>query len=400
VPATNAPQRGQTLVVVALAMTALLTMAGLVIDGGNAFAQQRGTQNAMDAASEAGAAVMVQNLPFLVKSQPGPKTDTDVLNAVLAVSQTNGVSAPAADYTDINGNPIGVAVGSIGGGPPPATAFGVRAGGSRSFSTFFGSLVGLSSFTASASATAIAGAMTSTCAQATCGFIPITFPTQLTTCDGTNKQVDFGNGGPYALATKPFTAANEVIIPLCSTTDGSVGWLDILPHNPACNGNGTDFLACEILNGSNTQLPIPIWVNSQTGNTNNNNVQDALNTFTGPTPGVYEPGLDKLITVPLYDCLDNNVGQVSPGPPCPSPEVTGVGNNTYYRIVGLAGMVLDKAYVHQQNPECNQLPGSPFAGGNGGTSCVKGWIVDIVGSGGTVGLPNEDSHAFGVQLKR
>ena len=45
---------GQTIVVFALALTALIAMVGLVIDGGNAFAQQRRTQNGADAAAEAG----------------------------------------------------------------------------------------------------------------------------------------------------------------------------------------------------------------------------------------------------------------------------------------------------------------------------------------------------------
>ena len=78
---------------------------------------------------------------------------------------------------------------------------------------------------------------------------------------------------------------------------------------------------------------IPIWVDAQTGNTNSVQVQDALNLLTGPTVGLYEPGLDKIVTIPLYECVDNNIPQVHPGPLCPTPPVTSVGTNTSYRIV-------------------------------------------------------------------
>jgi hypothetical protein len=391
-------ERGQTLVIVALAMVAILAMTGLVVDGGNAFSQQRSVQNALDAASEAGAVVLVQNLPFKVQGQTGPMTDTDVLNAMVNVAGANSITSPTGEYTDMGGTPIGVAVGSLGNVPPPSVAAGVRATGSRNFSTYFAQVVGIGSLAATASATAIAGAVDSTCTNLSCGFIPVTFPTSLTTCDGTNHQFAWGNGGPYTKAAPPLAPVNEIIMPLCSTTDGSVGWLDIVPHSAACNGNGTSFLACEILNGPTSVINLPIWIATQTGNTNNINVQNALNTLTGPTPGLYEPGRDKQVTIPLYDCLDNNVGQLSPGPSCPSPAVHAVGNNTYYRIVGLATMILDKAYINANNPECNQAPGGPFAGGNGGTGCLKGWIVDVSLSGGTVSPPTQNSSTFGVQL--
>ena len=74
----------QTLTVVALAMVPLLLVVGLVIDGGWAFAQQRRTQNAMDAAANAGAVVVGKNLPFRTRGQAQPKTHTDVLNQVLS----------------------------------------------------------------------------------------------------------------------------------------------------------------------------------------------------------------------------------------------------------------------------------------------------------------------------
>ncbi len=160
-------QDGQTLVILALAMIPLLVMVGVVVDGGFAFTQQRRTQNAMDAAANAGAVMMVQNLPFRVKGQPQPISDAAVYNEIISVANTNGVTnpVPTAVYTDIHGDPLAgpVVVGSLGASSPPNDAYGVEAQGSIPFGTFFGGVAGFTGFTASARATAVAGAITSIC---------------------------------------------------------------------------------------------------------------------------------------------------------------------------------------------------------------------------------------------
>ena len=51
---------GQVLVIVAGGLIALLLGAGLVVDVGFAFAEQRNTQNAADSASKAGAVVLAR----------------------------------------------------------------------------------------------------------------------------------------------------------------------------------------------------------------------------------------------------------------------------------------------------------------------------------------------------
>src|SRR4051812_38766443 len=107
-------QRGQALVLVALALVPLLLFVGLVVDGGWAFTQQRRTQNAMDAAANAGAVVLVQNLPFRSRGQTEPRTDADVAAQIAAIATQNGVPATpgavSAVYTDIKGAPLSPAV--------------------------------------------------------------------------------------------------------------------------------------------------------------------------------------------------------------------------------------------------------------------------------------------------
>jgi Flp pilus assembly protein TadG len=53
-------ERGQALVIIALAIVGLAGMAGLVIDGGNIFLDRRNAQNAADSAALAAALARVQ----------------------------------------------------------------------------------------------------------------------------------------------------------------------------------------------------------------------------------------------------------------------------------------------------------------------------------------------------
>jgi hypothetical protein len=190
-----------------------------------------------------------------------------------------------------------------------------------------------------------------------------------------------------------------VILPLCQTGPGSVGWLDVSPHDPSCNGNGSSYLACEITHPGNKGLTLPIWIHTVPGNTNSVLVQDAMNTLIGKT-----------VTIPFYECMSDDVGQVGPAPYCPGSTIDpgtpiaprSNGNNSYYRIVAIGNFVLDRAHIQGSNPECNQSPGSPFAGGNGATGFLKGWLVDALNFGDPIGLPSESYPwaAYGTQLIR
>jgi len=395
---------GQTIVLVALLLVPLLLLAGVVIDGGWAVSRQRSTQNAMDAAANAGAVVLVQNLPLTSRGLAAVRSDADVKAQVDATAITNGVTDPVtAIYTGINGTALSpqVVVGSLPtGAPPPAIAYGVQAAGSIPVNTFFGVIRGITGFLASAKATAVAGQVTTLCpTDGACSFLPVTFPTQLTTCDNTGKQAI--GGVNYPPTTTP-NAGNETIIALCGSAEGSVGWLDFEPPNPNCNGNGAAELACRIGDPSGISLPLPAWVATQTGNTNSAPVQTSLDAYSGPTVGVYEPGRDLTVQIPIYDCIDNNVVQPSSNHPCPSPPVRGVGANTSYRIVGVLAFILDKSYVNGNGDECGQLPGSPLLVSNGRVGCLKGWLTQIITTG-PVGLPtggNVPNSVWGVQLVR
>ena len=147
-PGDRPRQQGQVIVIVALAMTAMLAMVALVIDGGNAYAQQRRTQNGIDAVAEAGATQLARLLVGV------PIGDPEVKNAVDLTAAANDITTvESAEYTDLAGTPLG----AVGAGVIPPGTQGVKVGGSREFNTYVGGIVGMSKWKASAEATAVTG---------------------------------------------------------------------------------------------------------------------------------------------------------------------------------------------------------------------------------------------------
>ena len=65
-------ERGQMLVIVALGLTVLIAMAGLIIDGGMALSNRRQVQNAADAAALAGTRVLGLDLKWRAVNAGNP----------------------------------------------------------------------------------------------------------------------------------------------------------------------------------------------------------------------------------------------------------------------------------------------------------------------------------------
>lgn len=387
--------RGQVLVIVAAAMVVLIAMVGVVIDGGYAWGQQRETQNAADSAAKAGT-VVVQH----AYADDTPPTDGDVGCAVEDAVAAHGVDLVEAVYTNSEGTPLDpeIQVGACapGGGaaiPVDLDAQGVKATTSQEFETFLARVIGFTEFTAVADATAVVGPQVGICqAGSGCGVLPVTFPISAVYCDGTNSQVVI-NQAEWAIHGEddPPTVGNMVIIPLCSTTagtesPGSVGWLDY----------GCGNLADTISDPCNLFIPIPAWVQTQTGNVNS--VEDELNAYTGDDVGVPEiddpDGIDdQVVPLPIH----NNTCVSDPDGPdndptlytavCPEGDWSGTGSNLFYHVPYWVGFMLDQAYVQGNNVnECNSPPGWPSGvAGSGATSCLKGWFVERYDAPGTMG---------------
>ena len=410
----------------------MMAMTGLIIDGGNAFAQQRGTQNAADAASEAGAVVLSQNI-LALNSSGAAKTDAEVLAGMNASASANSVRSfnpgvagnSVAYYTDLTGNllqaggstttdpllAVRVGSGSIppctGGtntcvdyGSPggPGVASGVQAASVRDFKTLVSGVIGIGQFTATSIATAVAGYAANPCDAAQgCALLPVTFAANQTTCDGS------GNAGytttPW-IPTQPtgpaYTPGNEVLMSLCKKGEGAFGWLDF----------GCGNTASQIITPCNNQIYFPTWLQGQPGNPNN--VENELNTYAGNLVGTYEPPgparFDQEVLIPIFDglCNEDRPGIEPPNPPNEDPvfgtppfpgtcanNPSGGGANRHYHVLYFIGFILDQAYVQGNNfPACNVAPGGPpsgpFPGGNGSGGCLKGWFARILASPGPV----------------
>ena len=127
-------EAGQIIVIAALSMLAIIGGVALVLEGGNAYANQRIAQNAADAVAHAGATVLAQRLGGTARN------DGDVADAMTELADANGLATHTGYYVNVTGQYIAatglpaispgewVEVGSMGDGmPPPPKAQGVRA---------------------------------------------------------------------------------------------------------------------------------------------------------------------------------------------------------------------------------------------------------------------------------
>jgi hypothetical protein len=169
-------ERGQMVVIVALSLTVLVAMAGLVIDGGMALANRRQVQNAADAAALAGTRVLGLDLKWRAVNAGNPSppprpfadTDTavcDAINNALAYNTNPGQTIPAIDcytgsdnawYVKFNADKTITNLGRVGEGVP-GLAQGVKVIGNGQSDTFLMGVIGISNITVGANATALAG---------------------------------------------------------------------------------------------------------------------------------------------------------------------------------------------------------------------------------------------------
>lgn len=362
-------QQGQIMVLFALGLVALVAGVALIVDAGVAYAQQRGTQNASDAASNAGAVVLAQRLGGATK------TDADVASAVSFSAGLNSITQ-SAYYTNVSGQPIDVS-GSVvaaasayqvGSGTIPPNAQGVHVGGSRAFGTTFARVIGINGFTASAEATAVTGRLVGG------AFLPVIFPVNVTDCSGNGNlglpKDQWPVSQPGAPGQPP--TGTEYIVPLCKTGDGSFMVLDLDGTRNNCDD--------EVTNPPPIQWDtFPVTVASDNGNNCAKKMLDAVNAKKG-----------EIVLIPICDNNDCN---------------TSGGSKAEYHVTGVVAFYLD--YMsdsnNQNNSDCQSHVSASgqqlqTISGNGSSSCLAGWFIHFITTGpvgaGTIG--NADS--IGIQL--
>lgn len=389
---------GQTIVIAALSLVAIVAMVGLLIDGGSAFAQQRIAQNGSDGSANAGTVVIAQSLSGLAR------TGHDVRLAVDTVAASNSVIVDDAQYTDDLGHEIGQAV--VDTGSIPAGARGVHVTSHRDIGTSFSRVIGINQLTARADATVVAGPLSGQCVaeEDGCALLPVTFPVKTFECDSNGNLLSgtwigapppgHGGEGYWPLvgleslpsSTNPSGDTSKMaILPLCrgsGTSTGAFGWLDLVP--------GMN-LSQEITGPLNTTVDIPDWFQTQTGNPNG--VENELLAW------VHKP-----VLIPLH----NQACRIDPGATdtCPAGQEGVNGTNTWYYVNTLAVFYMDQVLVQGSNvDQCAAPPGQPLVPvttGTGFLGCLKGWFVNYVTSGpitpgGTI-IPGQTP--IGIQLIR
>ncbi|MHB8959780.1 MAG: hypothetical protein ACYDAN_09160 [Candidatus Limnocylindrales bacterium] len=357
--------------VLALAL-AIIPAVAVVIEGGNAYAHQRVSQNGADAVANSGAAVLAQKLGGLVE------TDAIVNAAMNGMSTSNQMTSFSGYYTDVLGHPLditgAVAAGPtsyvmVGSGTIPPGAQGVHAFTNQQFATSIANAIGISSFTASSDATAVAGALTGG------AFLPVTFPVSMKNCDGTGSLVT-NLDAPWNLSQPgtPHPNGQEWIVPLCKTGAGSFMILDLDPTKSCYE---------EVTNPSAIQFnSFPVDVPTDTGN-------DCAKKIEQGTVDAHLQGT--VVLIPICD------GECS----------TSGGSGGTYHIIRIAAFFLD--YISYSNQPTNSLcalttsptygtPLQNILGGNGSSSCVVGWFVRYITSGPVGNAPINNGEAIGIQL--
>ena len=359
---------GQVIVIAALAMVAMVAGVALVLEGGNAYAHQRETQNAADAVANAGAAVLAQRLGGATR------TDTHVIVALNRAATDNLLSSYSGLYTDVSGHWLtsggavttsSTAAAPVGGGTIPPGAQGVQAYGSQFFGTTFGRVLGINQFTSSADAISVTGALTGGI------FLPVVFPVNIVDCSVSG---DLGTGETNWAISNPDgpdldknPEGQEYIVPLCKTGAGSFMILDLDGTMNNC--------ADEVTNPPAIQFPdFPVDVQSDNGNNCANQMVNEVNAKSG-----------QVVLIPI----------------CDGDCITAGGSNATYHVIRVAAFFLD--YMSDSNsvanPACkgNGTTLIPIRG-NGSSSCLAGWFVRYISSGPVGAGPIQGAGAIGIQL--
>jgi len=227
-------EQGTITVLLAISLLALLGLTGLVVDGSRAYADHRATQNAADAAALAGAGALNQIL-FDNVGQEGAVYGAVV--ASLAANDVNGT--PDCRLVDETGGDLGACPATNTGTGLPGTVAGVSVRARDSRSGTFIKALGISGFSASASATAQIEALRS-------GSSPFMI------CG-----LDAAHGGfdpPLLLASGSSWIVNPAAVNQSYALHG--------PQVPDCGAGSTSFKG---LTDGATDVSVPGWWQADTG---------------------------------------------------------------------------------------------------------------------------------------
>lgn len=279
-------QRGQVIVLFALALVALVAMVGLVIDGGGTYAQRRAMQSAADLAALAGADALIN----------GADTTQAATDVATANGYTTGSDTTVTVTTDTSAGTVKVDINA-----PHRNSFAA--------------VVGMSTWPVTVTATAVGGVPTGVT-----GAAPIIF---------SNDVFDPLTGLPYA----PFTTSADY-----TKTQGSGSDAPLAADNMAWTNLGTGNVSSnDVKNALEGKSPInedPV-LDEYIGQQDNGVQNDLFNTNSPQQPSVNTVLAGQDVVVPI-------VGPPSTGQYC-DPDDSGPGNHTNGCFRGWALFHIDSA---------------------------------------------------------
>jgi len=148
----NRRENGQSIIVIAFIVMVILALLALVVDIGNAYAQRRVVQNAVDASAMACAAKLATQGPLGDNGvRENAVRDVDVEEVMRDYAEFNGMDRNEVEgmYVRADGSAIR-AVGSDIYGYAPSDARGVQVNGDLTFATYFAHLLGVEEITVNA----------------------------------------------------------------------------------------------------------------------------------------------------------------------------------------------------------------------------------------------------------
>jgi len=354
--------RGQILILFAVAGTLVILGLGLVVDGGYALAQKRASQNASDFAALAGARIVSE----WIGGDTSNGTDANVKLAIQNTLNINGATpvtfgaAGGPMYVNKNGAIVpsaGSPASYVGNGTIPAGAVGVKVTSSRTWTPFFLGVAGVSNWSAAADATAKGGWHAG-------GPSGIIFPAAIASSYFTTYP--YCPGPPGTISNVPTDPCYpQHLTPGNLNVPGGFGWLKF-GATGKCTGYG---LGMDPNNGCDESA---VFLNGEIG--------PPANSY-GCCTDVKLPGsADKIGSLPGNkadaDCtyyVTNNIIVTVPV----WDTAGGTGANAWYHIIGFAGF---------------ELTGCP-----GGKDITGVW-KRIVSVGPVTDTPGSGFSSLGVQL--
>jgi hypothetical protein len=240
---THHHEQGQSVVIIALAIVVLVGMAGLGLDGANAFNQRRNAVNASDAAAMAGTNTLIEQRKAVSGSNSAVcQSVVDYFNEhklnqganmVWTASYVDAQAQPVQQFCDSSASPIAVS------GFASSNVKGVAVDVKYTFTPLFMPVLGRNELTVSGAATAIYGPLGSTTGSNVVPFTVSETAIDAIKDDGEISVTKLGAGNFGSIEFNPDNVANATSNDCNSSTyqdTQSYYWCNGSPKYPVYEG--------------------------------------------------------------------------------------------------------------------------------------------------------------------